>query len=151
MAFIIAAIILVVLSVFLMGLRAYLSFSALIVGFFAFLSGLLDGEEIYLYIGIACLAYAFIAAYMSVRGFEQSQRKTQMFRFFVYGFLLFARFIMVALIITIPLVHMFNAVLAEYKEMVVVDNLGRQIGTVHVDKNLKTPDGKQYRRPDDPY
>lgn len=150
MTLIIACVIIAVLSIFFTKLRAYMSFCALVMGGPCLLVGVFDGDWMMIAVGLFGLAYAFTSAYLTVRWSEPSQRPTLMFRYFVYGLLLFVKVTGIMLIIFIPLVKGLNTVLRSYEEMILVDQSGNQIGTVFVNSDMKDALGNQYDR-HDPY
>ena len=150
MPFLIAVLILIVLSVFFMGLRAYLGFCALIVGIPAVLTGLF-GEKVMLYVGLMLVAYALRAAYFTVRNSPKRMLRLQIFRFFGYGMFLFLQVLMIMLVILIPLAGFFGQFARSYRDVIVVDSLGREIGRATVDDRNRGTDGKEYKNPNDPY
>ena len=150
MTFLIAVVILIVLSVFSMGLRAYLSFCALLVGGAMTLMGLF-GEKVMLYIGLMLLAYAFLAAYFTVRTSPKPMLRLQILRFFGYGMFTFLRVLMIMLIILIPLAGFFGQFARSYRDVMIMDMNGNIIGRTVVDDRNRDLEGRQYSDPDDPY
>lgn len=143
-AFIVALVVLAILSKFFMGLRAYLCFSLLMIGVAGIISGMLGADSLFLYIGIAGVVFSVGAAYLTSLSVEASQRPTQIFRFFVYGLLVFAYVLLLTLLITIPLATAFGRIMDNYREANIVDASGRTVGKAHVNKDLRGADGTQY-------
>ncbi len=150
MTFIIALVILIILSCFFMGLRAYMSFCALVVGLPATLVGLF-GEKALMIAGLLAVAYAFLAAYFTVRTSPKSMLRLQILRFFGYGMFRFLQVIMIMLIIFIPLANVFGQFARSYRDVIIVDCLGREIGRTTVDDRNRGPNGEEYDDPDDWY
>ena len=150
MTFLIAVAILIILSVFFMELRAYMSFCALIVGIPAVLVGFFGEKEIMI-LGLFAVAYALLAAYFTVRTSPRGMIRLQIFRFFGYGMFRFLQVIMIMLIIFIPLSQIFGQFARSYRDVIIVDRLGREVGRTTVDDRNRDLDGKQRTPPNDPY
>ena len=150
MTFLIAILILIILSVFFIGLRAYMSFCALIVGAPMALTGLF-GEKALLIIGLLAVAYALLAAYFTVRTSPRGMLRLQILRFFGYGMFLFLQVILTMLIIFIPLAKIFGTFARSYRDVIIVNCLGQEIGRTTVDDRNKDSDGKGYTPQDNPY
>ncbi|MBE6586811.1 MAG: hypothetical protein E7647_00185 [Ruminococcaceae bacterium] len=148
-----AVVILCIISIFSKLVRSYMSFCLLITGVAMVIAGLIGiGKDnstgnMWLYMGIASIAVSLLAAFLSSLKVERSQRPHFMFSFFLYGFLTFFKIIFYTMIITIPLATFFGRIAADYKEVIVVDEYGRERGTAYVDKHGRGSDGKRY----DPY
>ncbi len=143
MTFIIAVLILIVLSVFFMGLRAYMSFCALVVGLPMVIIGLF-GEKELLIIGLLATAYALLAAYFTVRNSPRSMLRLQILRFFGYGLMVFLQVTLTMLIIFIPLAKFFGTFARSYRDVIIVNSVGQEIGRTTVDDRNRDSDGRQY-------
>ena len=150
MTFIIAVLILVLLSVFFMGLRAYLSFCALVAGLPMVITGLF-GEKVMLFIGLCAVAYAILAAYFTVRNSPRSMLRLQILRFFGYGMFLFLQVILTMLIIFLPLAKIFGTFARSYRDVIIVNCLGQEIGRTTVDDRNRGPNGEEFKNPNDRY
>lgn len=150
MPFIIAVFVLIVLSVFFMGLRAYLSFCALVVGLPMVITGLF-GEKEMLFIGLCATAYAILAAYFTVRNSPRGMLRLQILRFFGYGMFVFLQVILTMLIIFIPLAKFFGTFARSYRDVIIVNSLGQEIGRTTVDDRNRGPNGEEFKNPNDPY
>lgn len=143
MTFLIAAIILVILSAFFLGLRAYLGFCALVVGFAMTLTGLF-GEKEMLFIGLCTLAYSILSAYFTIRKSQRGMIRLQILRFYGYGLFLFLQVTMTMLIIFASLASVCGTVAESYREVMIIDCMGREVGRTMVDSHNRGPNGERY-------
>jgi len=146
MTFIIAVLILIILSVFSLGLRAYMGFSMLLVGFATTLMGLF-GEKVLLILGLCALAYSFFCAYFTVHTSPKGMLRLQILRFYGYGMFLFIKVMLTMLIVFIPLAQIFGQFARSYRDVMIIDCLGREIGRTTVDDRNRGPNGEQFDPP----
>ena len=57
----------------------------------------------------------------------------------------------IMMIIGIPFLKFLNIMCDDYKEKIVVDDFGSQIGKAYVNEKNQTADGKQYKEYKKPY
>lgn len=149
-ALIIALVIMGILSIFIRGVRAYLSFTLLVTGFSMTVVGIVGKESVFFWLGLVCMAVSILMAFLSSLKVEMTKRPRYMFRFIMYGFFIFFMIIFFTMVITIPLGIFFKSMMTNYKEMLVVDEYGTVKGKVYVDEHLRGTDGTQYNY-HDPY
>lgn len=152
-----AIVILGIISIFSKTVRSYLGFCLIVTGISAVIAGMIginkehESGEMWLYMGIAFLVISFLMAFLSSLKVEKSQRPYFMFSFFMYGMMTFLKIIFYTMIITIPFAVLIGRIAADYKEVIVVDSYGREIGKAYVDRNGVGSDGKHYENYNDPY
>lgn len=152
MPLVIAIIIIVLFAFASIKFRAYACFNLIILGISAILAANMGGDSIFSTIGWASLITGLVIMLATAMiQVEKSRRVGYMVRLFLYGMLLFLQVMLTMLIITIPLVNFTKEICKDYKERIVVDCYGNEIGKVYVDENLKGADGKQYSNYDNPY
>lgn len=151
MPFVIAVIIIILISFVSLKFRAYACFSLIMIGFSAFIAGKIGGESLFTIGGLVFLIGGILILFLTSLRVERSKRLTYMVRLFLYGFFMCVRIMLIMMIIGIPFAAFVGAFCKDYHERIVVDSFGTQIGKVYVDENNRAADGTQYEKYNNPF
>lgn len=148
----IAILILIVLSWFFIGFRAYACFSMLVIGLGAIIAVLLGADPFFMAMAVPMVIGAAVILLITSLRVEKSERIHYIIHLLLYGMFGFLRMMMIMLIVTIPLAALVGGVAADCRDMVLVDCFGNDTGrrvTVNMD-TMKDAEGRSYTH-HDPY
>lgn len=148
----VAVLIIIALSWFFIGFRAYACFNMLMIGLGALIAVLLGADPFWIVIGLPLFLGAIIILFLTSLRVEKSHRISYIIHLLLYGMFAMLKVMMIMMIVTIPLAAFVGGISADCREMVLVDCFGNATGervTVNMD-NMRDASGKKYQKYD-PY
>lgn len=150
MAFVVALIIIALISFVSVRFRCYACFNLLMIGLAAFIAGNMMNESLFTVGGAVFLFGGLGIMFLTSLKVEKSRRIYYMGNLFLSGMFSFLHVMLIMMIVTISFASIMHVMAKDYREKVLVDVNGNRLGTVLVDENNVDPHGNVYN-PHDPY
>ena len=150
MAFVVALIIIALISWVSVKFRCYACFNLVMIGAALVIAGGMREESLFTVGGWVFLVGGVLIMFLTSLKVEKSRRLYYMRNLFLSGMFSFLHVMLIMTVVLISFGSVMKALSKEYREMVLVDLNGNRIGKVMVDENYVDPTGKTYD-PYDPY
>jgi len=150
MAFIVAVIILGLISLVWIRFRCYVCFNLLMIGLGMFIAGLIREESLFTTGGVIMFIGGIVIMVVTSLKVDSDRRGAYMLNLFLSGLFSFLHVMFIMMIVLMPLAAVMKEMAADYRECVVVDSMGNKIGTDYVDSSGHSRSGKTYTEYD-PY
>ncbi len=144
MAFVVAVIILGLISLVWVRFRCYVCFNLLMIGAGMFIAGLLREESLFTGGGAALFIGGVVIMVVTSLKVEPARRASYMVNLFLSGMFSFLRVMFIMMLVLIPLAGIMKEMAADYRECVIVDSMGNKIGKDYVDSSGHSRSGKTY-------